>query len=193
MFSNPVTLRILGKALLDAAEAIDSQSPARYAGTGTVGASADPPPPTDEPTAEPLTVPPYAPGIPVDVDGRPHDPRIDAAAGTKKVDGRWKQLPGVDKDLVTRIKALYAGWGPAPAPVEEAPPPPPEEAPPPPPPAQEVTDFPGFVKHATGLIQAKKLDWATINAVCGTLGIGNFTDLNAHPELIPAVLASLPS
>ena len=188
MFSNPTTLRILGKALLDAAEAMEEK---------TQTATAPPPATaTDSQGFEVVdTVPPYNAATPVDVDGIPWDTRIHASTQTKTVPGQWKLAKGVDKALVGRLIASYAaaGWGPQTA---AAPPPPAAQtaaAPPPPAAAASVTDFASFVKHANGLIAGGQATWDSVNAVCKSMGLNGFTDLNAQPTMIPAVVAGLPS
>jgi hypothetical protein len=213
MFSNPVTLRILGKALLDAAEAMAARKPlpgdsrpfdGRVADDieTTVQALAPPPPAAPPPLAETQTdaqgfevvdtVPPYKSETPVDVDGLPWDARIHAGTQTKTVPGQWKLAKGADKALVGRLVAAYAaaGWV---KPTTSAPPPPPAQQTIAPPPPATVTDFASFVKHANTLIASGAATWDSVNAVCKSMGLNGFTDLNTQPHMISAVVAGLPS
>ena len=153
------------------------------------------------------------PTVELDNRGLPWDARIHASTRTKCKTGEWKNLKGVDKNVLATVEAeLRAVMGaphaatPPTPPVVLAATPPPEGTPvvlpagptgPTPPPAPAPTgtpsSFPEFLQIITAKCSAKLLTYnevtATVQKHLGpTAGIPL---LNARPDLIPAVYADL--
>ena len=199
MFSNPTTLRIIAKALMDCADALPEQGvltsgePLHLAPPQTLGQDlrAFTQEQLDEIKAQPSkslgAIPPPPGGVEFDLDGRPWDERIDSGAHTKTVDGRWKLLKGVDKALAERVKAEYrqailadvsASAAKDPLVTGTVPPPPADVCP---------VDFAGFIRFMNDGMKEGKFTMARVKEVCDTLQLPGYTALAAQPALIQPV------
>jgi len=171
------------------------------------------------PVGHPLNTPPvpYVPtgGIELDSRGLPWDHRIHSSTKNKCKTGEWKNIKGVDKDLLSQVEAelrtAMAGAPVAPVPPvaitpTEVIPPAPQTAPPAPaapvipiapviPAASIVTDcptsFPQFLQVITGKCTSRVLSYDEVNQVCQKHGLSGIPLLNARPDLIPAIYAEL--
>jgi hypothetical protein len=124
--------------------------------------------------------------VELDARGLPWDARIHTSAKSKKVDGKWKNKRGVDKDLVFKVEAeLTALMGTPTENVASTPPPPP----PPAAPAAtgKVTTLPELVTAIT----SNQIGNEVVQGALDTVGIGNIVLLGARPDLIPAVAQRL--
>lgn len=151
-----------------------------------------------------------APGVDLDATGLPWDKRIHAGTKSKKQDGTWTALRGVDPALKVAVEqelrnlmamnaaaapsspAVPSAQVPAPAPVV-APPPPAPEAPAavPAAPAGDPTEFGPLMERLTPLMEAGKITPDRIGAHLKPMGLSGFGQLAVAPNLIPQFWASI--
>lgn len=181
-------------------------------------APAQPPAPEAPAPTAPAAPTTGAPGVELDVTGLPWDRRIHAGTKSKKQDGSWTALRGVDPSVKVAVEqelrnlmAMNAAAGaqaPAAAPV--APPAPAPIAPPAPvapPPAPEAPAAPAgerdpasapageafavLMERLTPLMEAGKITPDRISAHLQPMKLSGFGQLAIAPNLIPQFWASI--
>jgi hypothetical protein len=154
-----------------------------------------------------------AAGVELDSRGLPWDYRIHGKAKNKCVDGIWKNIKGVDKDLLVQVEAelgaAMAGSSVAVAPqaviptVPVAPvgvPPAPiaglSPVPTPTPTTATVpigcpASFPEFLQIVTAKCSARTLTFDEVTKTCQAHGLAGIPLLNARLDLMPTIYAEL--
>lgn len=168
------------------------------------------PAPSASPAAAPVGSVPPAAGVELDATGLPWDKRIHAGTKSKKQDGSWTALRGVDAALKVSVEqelrnlmAMNAAAGTAPA-APAAPPapdpvaPPPAEVPAAPEapaapaaPVGDPTTFSSLMERLTPLMESGKITTDRITAHLQPMKLSGFGQLALAPNLIPQFFASI--
>lgn len=119
----------------------------------------------------------------LDSSGLPYDARIHNHGRTKKIDGTWKLIKGIDKALAAQIEAELRGTAIAaiPAPGTTVAPPPPASVAAVPPAAL----FAALMKRVTAGISSGKVTQGKINEAALTLGVTNLMQFHSRSDLLP--------
>lgn len=132
-----------------------------------------------------------ATGVELDKAGLPWDERIHASSKALKADGYWKNKRGVDPELLKQVEAELRTVMAVPAPEPEQSATPPTVEPPAPeqggyvaPPQDEASSAPGDFMTLVGLIGQKGIGQAQIQSALDAIGVPQFGNLNARPDLI---------